>query len=500
MPVITFPLPAAQQPISDVAQLRPDMAAGVLQKQIDQILDAYAFEGALWGIKIFSLDRNEVLYERNSEKLMMPASNMKIVTAAAALLRLGPDFRFTTRLQSDGEIEAGTLKGNLYVIGSGDPTISARMHYGTPTAIFFEWVKQLRSQGIQKIDGSIVGIDNCFDEQLIPTGWPSGSLNFPYAAETSGLQFNDNIIAVKVTPTRNRRLASVRLDPPTHYVKIENHVVTRTGSFDRYYAYRNENTNTIVLRGSIGTRRQKSVRFITVHQPAGYFVTVLKETLEKNGIRVNDSRLATADEEESIVNEPERYRTLIAHESLPMSQILTEMMKSSHNLFAETLAKTLGSVSGQKGNYESAKDVILESLAPLGVNKKELVYKDGSGLSDYDAVTPNLLATILSGIRKTPLFPIFYDSLPIAGLDGTLQNRMTGTSAEGNVHAKTGFVSDVRSLSGYVTSKDGEHLGFVLLVNNLDMLGLSGRDAEDQICIRLSEFTRTNHRDTEAQR
>ncbi len=484
IPVPSYPLPALE-----VLRPPPDRV-GQLRARLDRILDSVDFQDALWGVKIVSLDKNEIWYERNSRKMILPASNMKIVTAAAALLRLGPDFRYETRIETDGQIVNGRLTGNLYVVGSGDPSISPRIQNGNALGVFREWADELRAQGIGRIDGSIIGVDTYFDDQRIADGWPSGSLNAPYAAQVSALQFNDNVVAVLVKPGRKGRLASVRLSPHNRYVRVQNHVSTRSGHSNRFVAYRLENSNTIVLRGRIGTRDRTDIRYITIHEPAGYFAAVLKETLESKGIRARDSRRATRVEADSIKLNPERYRLLHTHVSPPLRIILTEMMKSSHNLIADSVAKTIGATDSDEGSFHGAQKAIRETLAPLGINPSDLVMEDGSGLSSYDFVTSDLLTQILAGIYQEPLYPYFRDSFPIAGVDGTLRNRMVGTSAEGNVRAKTGYIGSVRSLSGYVTTRDGERLAFAMIANNFN-ISLRGVDAiQEEVCLELAEFSR----------
>ena len=486
---VKTPVPSAPSVAFETLRPAPDRVAE-LRKRLDWIVDSPEFQDAIWGIKIVSLDKNEVWYERNSRRLMMPASNMKIVTGAAALLQLGADFRYETALITDGPIVNGRLEGNLFVIGSGDPTISSRMQNGGALGVFRQWADELRAQGIRRIDGSIIGVDAHFDEQRVGHGWPANASNSPYAAEVSALQFNDNVIAVHVRPGRRGRLASVSLNPSTRYLRVQNRVVTRSGHANRFVAYRPENSNTITLRGRIGTRDRGDVRYLTVHEPAGYFSAVFRETLEKKGIRSRDSRRATEGEALAIKSNPQLYRVLHSHFSPPLSVILTEMMKVSQNLFADSLAKTISASDGDEGSFEDAEKAIRQTLVPLGIHPQELVLEDGSGLSSYNFVTPNLLAQILYAMPQSNSFRHFYDSFPIAGIDGTLRNRMGGTSAHGNVHAKTGYIGSVRSLSGYVKTRDGERLAFAMIVNNF-RIPIRGVDAtQDEICIELSEFTR----------
>jgi D-alanyl-D-alanine carboxypeptidase/D-alanyl-D-alanine-endopeptidase (penicillin-binding protein 4) len=414
---------------------------------------------------------------------------MKIVTAAAALLRLGPDFRYETRLISDGPVVNGRLMGNLAVVGSGDPTISARMQNGDPFAVFRAWADELKQMGISRIDGWILGIDSYFDDQRAADGWPPSAYNAPYAAQVSALQFNDNVIAVRVKAGRKGRLASVHLYPDTRYLRVRNGVITRSGHANRFVAYRTEHTNTIVLRGRIGTRDPVDVRYITVHDPAGYFAAVLKETLEKKGIRSKGFRHASREEADQLLSKPES-NVLVTYTSSPLSNIVSEMMKTSQNLFAETLAKTISAVEDQSGSFRGAQDSIRRILTPFGIAAQELVMQDGSGLSSYNYVTANLLTQILVGMAKQESFQHFYSSFPVAGIDGTLKTRMIGTSAEGRVYAKTGYIGSVRSLSGYVRTADHEQLAFSLITNHFDQPLRNIDSAHEQICTMLVEFSR----------
>ena len=488
VPVKT-PVPSAPPVAFETLRPAPDRVAE-LRKRLDWIIDSPEFQGAIWGIKIVSLDRNEIWYEKNSRLLMMPASNMKIVTGAAALIQLGNDFRYETTLVTDGPIVSGRLEGNLFVLGSGDPTISSRMQNGSALNVFREWADELRAQGIRRIDGSIIAVDAYFDDQRVGHGWPANASNSPYAAEVSALQFNDNVIAVHVRPGRKGRLASVSLNPSTRYLRVQNRVITRTGHANRFVAYRPENGNTIILRGRIGTRDRSDIRYLTVHEPAGYFAAVFRETLEKKGIRSRDSRRATREEAFAIKNSSNEYRVLLTYSSPTLPVILTEMMKSSHNLFADSLAKTISAADGDEGSFEDAEKAIRQTLLPLGIRPEELVLEDGSGLSSYNFVTPTLLTQILIGMSQNNLFRHFYDSFPVAGVDGTLRNRMIGTSAHGNVRGKTGYIGSVRSLSGYVTTKDGEHLAFAMIVNNFSIPIRGVDETQEEICIELAEFTR----------
>ena len=494
--VVRLPPPAPPPPVPTVRAPIPDLRSFVpapdrvaqLRVQLDGLIRAYDLEHARWGIKIVSMDRDEILYEKNSRIPVVPASNLKIVTAAAALLRLGPEFRYETKVVTDGSIVNGRLLGNLLVIGSGDPSISSRILDGDGLSVFRDWADELKQQGIRRIEGSIVGIDHHFDEERVAEGWPASDA--PYAAEVSALQFNENVIAVRVKPGKSGRMASVRLYPDTRYVRVRNSVITRRGHANRFVAYRTDHSNTIVVRGSIGSRDRSDVRYITIHEPATYFAAVFKETLERKGIRSNGYRHGTIEEASLLRTNPERYQTLTSYSSPQLRSIVSAMMKSSQNLIADSLSKTIAAADGQTGSFHAALESIRRVLIPFGITPQELFMRDGSGLSSYNTITANLLTQILLGMWKHSYFEDFYRSFPVAGVDGTLRNRMTGTIAEGRVHAKTGYIGAVRSLSGYVQSAEGEHLAFALITNDFDQ-PLRGVDsAHEEICTILAGFRR----------
>jgi len=436
-----------------------------LLRQIGEKFDDPVFANAFWGVKIESLDTGEVWYERNAGKLFMPASNEKIPTTAAALTTLGPDFKFTTKLCTDGEVRDGVLNGNLIVFGDGDPTMYTRFQKDSRDA-FFEWADALKAKGITKIAGDVIGDDDAFDDQQYGRGWPLDGLDAWYSAEVGALQFNENYIDLKITPpkTVDGKL-TVEPNVPTRYVNIVDRTTTTTDGRTSINVSRAYGTNDIVLTGTAKVGDASFEESPAIWNATAFYATVLEETLESKGIVV-EGRAVDCDDLPEWSHKPEEFTLLATRQSPPLKDIAAGLMKRSQNMYAETMPRVLGYRAEGVGSFSNGRREVMKALAPFGIDGDSFVYADGSGLSRYNLISPNHLVAILKGMRRHALWQVWYDSMPIAGVDGTLRSRMKGTPAEGNVHAKTGTISNVRGLSGYVKTKAGEEVVFSFLVNS----------------------------------
>jgi D-alanyl-D-alanine carboxypeptidase/D-alanyl-D-alanine-endopeptidase (penicillin-binding protein 4) len=443
-----------------------------------------------------SVETGEVLYRRNAEKLFMPASNLKLVTAAVALARLGPDHRFRTRVAATGPVESdGTLRGDLVVVGGGDPMISERWSEDDdPLAVFRAWVDSLEAHGVRRIAGDVVGDDDLFDDVHIGPGWAWDYLDRAYAAEIGALLYNEGAIAFRITPGDSVGApAKVEGRPPTAYLRVRNEVVTVSDSTDiELRASRRPFGNDARLWGAIWIGRDSVIRYIAPHEPTLFFVTVLKETLERNGIEVmgrpvDADSLGDRFSGDSLV-------TLFVHESPPLSEIVKPFLKRSQNQIGEMLLRYLGVAATDTGSVETGRRVVETTLTAWGIPESSYVYVDGSGLSRYNYLSPEAIVRLLRVMARRPEFQVFYDALPIAGVDGTIERRMRGTRAEGNARAKTGYISNARALSGYVTTSDGELLAFSMIVNNFDAPVRAAEYLQDLAVERLANFSRRGPR------
>jgi serine-type D-Ala-D-Ala carboxypeptidase/endopeptidase (penicillin-binding protein 4) len=471
------------------AALEP-LTPRTLPTELDRIFGAPEFARMQWGVLVQSLDSGAVLYARNAAKLLMPASNMKVVTLSAAAERLGWDYRYRTILGSAAPIEDGTLRGDLEVVGSGDPTINSRG--GSPTRVFESWADQLRAAGIRRIEGRVVANASAFDSETLGAGWAWDYLAYGYAAGVSALQYNEDTATVTIRPgTETGAPAGVVVQPVEGGLLVENRVITTASGDPDLELERLPGSDHLVVTGTIPAGAKELNRTVTVNDPALYFARVLRATLVARGIEVTgdaahlDAPLAEA------AGAP-AARILIAHDSPPLSEIARVLMKVSQNLYAETLLRTLGMRAAGAGSAREGQKVVREVLTGWGVPPDAYILSDGSGLSRYNYLCAETLVTILRQMYRDPRHKEAFEStLPVGGQDGgTIARRFKGTRAENNVRAKTGSIANVRALSGYVTTLDGERIVFSVIANNFTQPQETIDGATDRAVERLANLTR----------
>lgn len=443
-------------------------ALGQIKKLLENTLHAAPLETTLWGIDVRSIDRNEQIYTNNPDMLLIPASTQKIITLAVASQALGWDDRFETTLFTNGHIERNVLHGDLIVRGSGDPTID--------TDILTSWVEQLRMQGIHRVTGNIIGDDRMtlgqdlqrrgtYSPPQLGFGWSWDDLAFGFAAPVGPLQYQENVVVIQITPNRTvNALAELTIQTTGSGLKLVNQVTTASGTGPSLIQLRRvANTQNLVVSGSISLGSSAVVRSVSVADPTRFFVQAFLTALEADGVvvlgdAVDIDQLSEA-QRNSATNE---LYALLTTQSEPLSTIAIDMMKRSQNLFAESIYRRLGF----SFNDNSAA-IVSHVLADWGIQRSRAIVVDGSGLSRYNYLTASALTDILVRLFQNEVDQtLFLPTLPIANEDGTLRNRFRGTAGAGNAHAKTGSMSHVRALAGYVTTADDEQLAFSILANN----------------------------------
>lgn len=470
-------------------------ARGALRAELEAIFSDPVFQNAHWGVVVQSVETGEILYRHNAEKLFMPASNMKLVTAAVALTHLGPDHRFQTRIGANGKIlPDGTLDGDLVVVGGGDPAISARFYDGDPLAVFRAWADSLRARGIARIRGNVLGDDDAFDDVHLGPGWAWDYLYEDYAAEIGALLYNEGVVRFRITPGDSVGAAArMEMQPFTRFLRVRNDVVTvadSTGLAIR--VERRAFSNDARLSGAIWVRQDSATADVAIHDPTMFFVTVLAETLRGAGIDVAGWPI----DRDSLADEPASgaRTTLFVHSSPTLAEIVKPFLKVSQNQIGEMLLRTVGAVETDTGSVETGRRVVGRALSGWGIAPQHYIIADGSGLSRYNYLSPEMLVRLLRAMAHRPEFGSYYDALPIAGVDGSLEFRMRGTRAAGNARAKTGFVSNARALSGYVTTLDGELLAFSMLANNFSVPVPAVEYLQDLAVERMANFSRYDRR------
>jgi D-alanyl-D-alanine carboxypeptidase/D-alanyl-D-alanine-endopeptidase (penicillin-binding protein 4) len=472
--------PAAAQPGAPLVRLR---------QEIDALLGQPALAHGYWGVLVRSVKNDETLYALNKDKLMLPASNMKLVTLAAAAEKLGWDYRFDTRLSIAGAVDEGILRGDLVVGGSGDPSLVAAG--GMADTVFADWASRLKQRGIRAISGRVIGDDNGFEEQTLGFGWSWDDLPGDDAAGVGALQYNENAVRVTVTPGPSRGdQAGISVVPAGGGLAVVSSVVTAAaGTPPSIAASRLPGSTRLDLRGAIAAGGPPATLLVSVDNPTAFFVTALRTALIANGIDVRGPAVDVDDIRDA--PRPEQLLSVHTYRSAPLSTLAVRLMKDSQNQYAETFFKAIAAAPGVVPTAAAGQRAAQALFEDWGVHADALIQRDGSGLSRYDYVTAESLVTILAHVyRDARLRAPFEASLPIAGRDGTLRNRMKDTAAEGNARAKTGSMTSVRGLSGYVTSADGEPLVFSILANNFDTAPDVVTKTSDAVVVHLAQFRR----------
>ena len=416
-----------------------------------------------WGAMVVSLTRGDTLYAQNVGEPMLPASTMKLFTSAIAFERFGPEYRLSTDALRDGSVAGdGTLNGNIYIRGDGDPALSGKFLPGGAAAPMNRLADLVAQQGIKHITGAVIGDATGFDDQKIPDGWLSRYLQASYAARVSALSLNENLIAVAVTPTIPGKPATVTLEPSTSTIPLVANVRTVSGGGARL-GFRKQSDGTIQASGSIGSRAGTRKYVYIVEDPASFATGAFRNALVARGIRVDGPvRLGKT---------PATATKITGLLSPPLASMIAAMNRESINHYAELFFRDAarGPNRDEVGSVKNASAVLEDFFAKkAGADTSGLFFADGSGLSTLDRVTPRSQVQLLGYAHRSSWGPWLHSSLPVAGDSELLKRRMRNTPAEGNLHAKTGTTNEVIGLAGYVTAVNGEVLAFSFLYNGSD--------------------------------
>ncbi|MEQ8189926.1 MAG: D-alanyl-D-alanine carboxypeptidase/D-alanyl-D-alanine-endopeptidase [Candidatus Eremiobacterota bacterium] len=456
--------------------LNPSFAGGkeYIQSNIDYILSDSYFYGGNVSVYIKSLKTGDVIYDYNKNLSLAPASNMKIFTTATALYKLTDTFRFDTNIY--GNAGNGKVEGDLIIYSNGDPTHCVYFNK-PPVKIFEDMAQKLYLQGIRRIEGDLIADDSFFDRNLRGKGWKDEYKFESYSAEISPLSLNENVVDVRISPGKASGLpAIVTLFPPAGIFSIINHTVTSHND-ETISVYPGENNNKITVSGSIPASYSTMETYVNVHQPALYTASAFAKILKNKGIKIKGHvRLIDLKKESYKRNE---LVMLCSHKSPPLPQAIAYINKESDNLSAEMLLKTIGGIYNGYGTSENGSSIVKGFLGYIGTDVKGLTMVDGSGLSPENRVTARIIVDVLTFMYRSEYRKSFMDSLSVAGVDGTLKKRLTGTIAKGNLKAKTGTLNGVSSLSGYVTTSYGQTLVFSIVSNNVSEG--AAKDGEDRI-------------------
>ena len=440
------------------------------------------------GVKVVSLDNGRIVFEENAGKLLRPASNMKIYTIATALDRLTPDYRYTTSVFAPGKPDSsGVIRGDLRIYGTGDPTFAARFNNGDYFKGINDLADRIVAAGVKRVEGDLVGDETYFTGPKYGSGWEWEDLTWYYGAEVTPLSVNDNALDLFVKPgPAVGQPALITTGPPDPLLTIVNRVTTSAKGVRREIAiHRGLNENTITITGTIPLDDRGYTAGVGISHPALLFVYLLRNSLAQKGVVVTGKSRTTGEVAIPTPVMPVPVATtsstpvlvqaeIAALQSPPFGLIAAQTLKPSQNLYTELILRTLGKLSpppatlviSNQTSEQLGLEAVRSFLKTVGIRPEALVLDDGSGLSRGDMITADATVQLLTFMSKHRFANVFRDALPIAGVDGTLRNRMRGTPAENNLRAKTGSLSSAASLSGYVTTAAGEKLAFAIMVNN----------------------------------
>lgn len=483
------PVQTAGPATADVSPASPVASADALRARVNALLAEPALAAGTWGIEVHSLRTGESLVDVGARRLLMPASTMKSVTLAVAADQLGWDFAFETRLVAGGPIANGVLAGDLVIVGSGDPSLDD--WDGTASSVFASWAAQLKALGVRTITGRIVGDDHAVADSGFGRGWMWDDMAEDYSPPVSGLQFNQGVAKVLITPGASVGSPATLTTWPTFApLRLTNAVTTTAaGSSASVDVAASPLSTTFNVTGHIAVDAPPVTRFTSVLTPTQYFVNAARAGLNAEGIDIRGEAVDI----DGISDAPtiDAAKAIITYRSQPLSVLASTLMQLSQNMYAETLLHTLGRLRGSAGTTDAGREVVRNVLGAWGIPSSELVMADGSGLSRYDLVTPGLLTSVLAHVFADPrLRESYLATLPVAGHPGMLERRMKGTRAEGNATAKTGSFTNARALAGFVTTRDGEPLAYALIANQYGIPTANIDRVMDAIVVALAEFTR----------
>jgi len=445
--------------------VKANTQGSVLSQQLDSFINEEPLlTGAIVGVSIRNQQTGEVIYDHLGSTRLRPASNLKLITAASALEVLGENYTFSTKLFVNGRIEKGVLKGDVIIQGGGDPTLQQ-----SDLQAFAQSLKEI---GIKRIGGQILGDDTRYDDIRYSIDMPWSDEEAYYGAEISALtlspdqDYDAGTVALEVKPAKKvGEKVSFTMRPENTYVQVVNEAITSAKDSKEDLTFtRDHSTNTITISGQLPQGATSESEWIAVFDASKYVVHLFDEELKKVGIQVDKGfRLGVT---------PSNARLIDEHKSISLRELLVPFMKLSNNGHGELLVKEMGKYKKGTGSFEAGLAVMNEKLTPYGMDFTNQVIRDGSGISHVNLVQPNELTKLLFSIQTKSWFPSYYGALPVAGakeklVGGTLRYRMNQEPLVGNVVAKTGTLTTVSSISGYVKTKSKGNMVFSILINNV---------------------------------
>ena len=496
---------AAAGSASPVPALHPPRRNRALDRKIDALLGTSDAQRGFWGLEVVDLKSARVLYARNADHLFLPASNMKMYTTAAALEKLGPDYVFHTTVEGDAAPDAAGRVGNLYLVGRGDPNLGVRTFPYTYHGLrqpadmaLQELADKLQARGVREVTGNLIADDSYFAFEPFAPNWEAEDLEWGYGAPVTAWVFNDNLLTLHIKPGPSAGdMANLTLEPVADYYQIKNRVTTSAaGTAKNYSLERLPGAMELDVWGQFPAGAREDAETISIANPPQLVAHLFRQMLEARGITVKgqvEVRDASLEDAASPSGPPPAPHVVLAeHLSPPLREAIKAINKESENLHAELLLRTLGHLLNNTGSLSAGLEELDQFASQqAGILPGETYFTDGSGLSRADLVAPNATIKLLLYMAHSPNFPAFFDSLPVAGVDGTLAHRFTTDEFKGRIHAKTGTVGHVNALSGFMDLPSGRRLVFSLMTNNHPLSSRNGQETLDEVAQEIFKYYAT---------
>lgn len=461
----------------------PDGSRGLLATQITGALSSPGVARGTWGIAIRSLDTGESLFEHNSSALLVPASIAKLAALAATVDAVGWDFTFATTVRATGPVVGNVLQGDLVVSGSGDPTIGGRAGEG-----FEGWITALQRLGVTRINGRIIGDDDAIEEPRPGAMWAWDDLGYTSGALFGALNYAENRMLVTVAPGAPGAPTTVSVAAHAANRPLLNR--STTGARDSallVWPEQRPGESALTIAGSVPSGSRPVSLYVSAGDPTQWFVNALRIELQRAGIEVGGEAVDMDD----LPSKPDLSAATIVHvhRSRPLAELARPMLKDSINLYSEAVLRMSTGTTGGRTN-DAALAALKERLVAWGLQPDGLLVVDGSGLSRRDSLAADTLVAVLARMYDPTGQSPWMSGLPVAGRDGSLAGRLRNTAAESNLRAKTGTMSNIRSLAGYVRTRDDEMLAFVVMVNNFEGTGQQAQAAIDAVAVAMANLRR----------
>ncbi len=479
--------------------VKPAMRADVerFRQRADAALSAAGPNKGAWGVLVTDAATGDVLYARNPDGYFMPASNAKLFSTALALATLGPDYRARTTVSSSGAIDTnGVLIGDLVLTGRGDANLSNRKfpfdkkeeRDGPPEKVLAEFADAIVARGVKEISGDVIADDSMFQHEKFPSGWLVDDILWSYGAAVSAIAVNDNTFTLEVRPAANEgEPARYEAGMAADFYTVDNLIRTGTrGSEEKLAVARDPGSRVIHLSGTMPLDAPARRLTIAIEEPAEFAACLLSRLLQARGVKIDGvarARHAGAPPLGAV----EQQEVLAEHTSVPLSDEIRLTNKNSENLHAELLLLLAAHEKTGAADYEDALKYASDFFRAAGIADGDVVLSDGSGLSRKDLVTPRSVVQLLRYAAAQPWGELYRSTLPVAGEDGTLSDRMKDTPAARRVFAKTGTIGRGNTLSGYATSVGGERILFSILGNNNNLHAQDANKVLDAICVAMVE-------------